>query len=160
MEVKTMFPKMIRNDREVQEGLLDIFAQAQWCTVAFNSPLGYPYQVALNHVVSGDKLYFHCGQSGFKLDCLMHDPRVCVMAVAREAVISQDYTTDYLSVVAFGQARIVEDQDLRRDVLLKLMERFSPNHPKTASCVKEGALSTIVVEVKIEHCTGKENKAL
>jgi nitroimidazol reductase NimA-like FMN-containing flavoprotein (pyridoxamine 5'-phosphate oxidase superfamily) len=152
-----MFPEMLRKDKEVRDGLMDIFGQADWCTFGANSPQGYPYLFAVNQVVVGDKLYFHCAQKGFKLDCIAHDPRVCVKAVAREAVVSEDYTTDYLSVVAFGQARLVEDLDLRRDILTKLMERFSPNHPKTESLVSGGVESTAVVEITIEHMTGKEN---
>lgn len=153
-----MFPELIRTDRAIkaEAGLL---AQADWCTVAFNSPLGYPYLVAVNHVVAEGKIYFHCAQSGFKLDCLAHDPRVCVKAVIREAVISEDYTTDYLSVVAFGQASLVKDGQVRRQVLEKLMERFSPGHPKAAACAREGADTTAIVEISLEHITAKENKA-
>lgn len=155
-----MFPELIRKDREVQGGHLDILAQADWCTLALNSPMGYPYLIAVNHVVAEDKLYFHCAQAGFKLDCLANDARVCVQAVVRAAVVAGDYTTDYLSVVAFGRARLVEDESSRRQILARLMERFSPGHAKAASCARDGASSTAIVEITIEHSTAKENKAL
>ena len=155
-----MFPEMLNKKREIKQGLLDIFVQSDWCTVAFNSPSGYPYLVAVNQVVVGDKLYFHCSKAGFKLDCLAHDPRVCVKTVARETVVSEEYTTDFLSAVAFGRAGLVVEPETRRGILIKLMERFSPQHPKTESCAREGVESTVIVEITIEHITGKENKAL
>lgn len=154
-----MFPELVRKDREIK-AKADIFSRADWCTVAFNSPLGYPYLVAVNHVIVGDKLYFHCAQRGFKLDCLAHDPRVCVQAVIREAVVSEDYTTDYLSVTAFGRARLVEEKEGRRLILTKLMERFSPGHAQAESCAREGADGTAIVEISLEHITAKENRAL
>lgn len=154
-----MFPDMIRKDKEAPNPLA-LLAQADWCTVALNSPLGYPYQVAVNHVLIGDKLYFHCAQRGFKLDCIRHDPRACVQAVVRSAVVPEESTTDYLSAVAFGRACLVEDVEVRRRVLAKLMERFSPGHPKAADCATQGAKSTGIVEIALEHITGKESNAL
>lgn len=159
LEGLLLFPDMLRKDREVPNPLA-VLAQADWCTVALNSPLGYPYQVAVNHVLIDNKLYFHCAEQGYKLDCIRHDPRVCVQAVTRSTVVPQDSTTDYLSVVAFGRARWVEDVEVRRRILLKLMERFAPQHPKAAACSSHGAETTGIVEVVLEHITGKENKAL
>jgi len=153
-----MFPEMVRQDKAVPNPAA-LLAQADWCTVAINSPLGFPYQVAVNHVLVDGKLYFHCAQQGYKLDCIARDPRVCVLTVVRTAVVSEDNTTDYLSVVAFGRAGWVEDEEVRHQVLLKLMERFSPENPSAAECAARGAKSTGIVEIILEHVTGKENRA-
>lgn len=44
-------------------------------TLSLNQPDGFPYQVPLSYVYTDGKLYFHCAQSGYKLDLLRQDDR-------------------------------------------------------------------------------------
>lgn len=152
-----MHPKLIRRDLEITENLPELMAEASYCTVALNSPLDYPYVVAVNHVMFQGKLYFHCAQKGFKLDCLAHDNRVCLKAILQADIVPEEYTTDYKSIVAFGKGQLVEDPALKAVILEKLMARFSPGIPLTKACSEEGIAKTAIVEITLEHITGKTN---
>ncbi|MTI95350.1 MAG: hypothetical protein FH749_07655 [Firmicutes bacterium] len=149
-----MFPVMRRSDLELpREKLLTLLADADWISVAFNSPLGYPYITAVNHVIFKERVYFHCASEGFKLDCLEQDQRVCLQAVVAAEIIAEEYTTRYLSVTAFGRARLLESKEEKRLVLIELMKRFAPSVMPECISQDHGGLS--VVEVVVDHVTGK-----
>ena len=67
----------------------------------------------------------------------------------------------FRSVIAFGQVRVLEDDGEKRAALEALGERFNPGQPE--SLEKEIAAtwnSVCVLELEIEHLTGKEAKEL
>lgn len=77
----------------------------------------YPYVVPLSfgYEVKDGKLYiyFHCAKEGKKIDLISRNNKVCI-----EADILNDYkktehgvTADYESVIAFGQAQEVFDEE-------------------------------------------------
>ena len=70
---------------------------------------GYPYTVPVNHVYENGKIYFHCAKSGHKIDALKSCDKVSFCVIAKSDVIPSKRATDYLSVIAFGKARIITD---------------------------------------------------
>lgn len=117
----------------------------------------YPYAVPLSYVYHDSKIYFHCAKTGHKLDAIARNSKVSFCVVDQDHVVPQEYTTYFRSVIAFGKARILEDEVEKRRALEKLAERYSPDH-------EEGRLQEIdklfnqvcLVEVSVKHITGKE----
>jgi len=122
---------------------------------------GQPYITPINYLFHRGKLYFHCKLTGRKLDNLAENSRVC-FEVSRVAkmTIAEDRpcacATRYTSVLAFGTARVVEDQ-AEKAVLLNLLvakhaagKAFQPVEEKQAG-------SCAVVEILVDQISGKMN---
>lgn len=122
---------------------------------------GYPYAVPLSYVYQDGKLWFHCAKSGHKLDAIRREGKCSFCVIDQDQVVAEKYTTLFRSVIAFGQVRVLEDDGEKRAALEALGERFNPGQPE--SLEKEIAAtwnSVCVLELEIEHLTGKEAKEL
>lgn len=122
----------------------------------------YPYAVPLSYVARGGKLYFHSAREGHKLDALRRSKKASFCVIDQDRIVPEEYTTYYRSVVAFGQAEIVDDPREQYDAMLALAEKYcasdTPAHREERSTDTQGY--TAVIRLTIEHLTGKEGKAL
>ena len=122
----------------------------------------YPYAVPLSYVAQGGKLYFHSAREGHKLDALRRSKKASFCVIDQDRIVPEEYTTYYRSVIAFGQAEIVDDPQEQHDAMLALAEKYcdsdTPVHREEKSTDTQGY--TAVIRLTIEHLTGKEGKAL
>ena len=118
---------------------------------------GYPYAVPLSYVYDGKKIYFHCAKTGHKLDAIRRESKVSFCVIDLDQVLPEKYTTCYRSVIAFGRARILEDEAEKRLALEKLAAKYSPEQTEGRRLEIEKELDAVcMVEIQIEHLTGKE----
>ncbi|MEA1883814.1 MAG: pyridoxamine 5'-phosphate oxidase family protein [Thermotogota bacterium] len=117
----------------------------------------YPYAVPINYIYKGNKIYFHCAYSGHKIDAIKAHSKVSFCVIDKDDIVPEEYTTYFRSVIIFGKTRVLDDEKEKRDALEILAAKYSPNH-------KQGRLKeidklfkqTCMVEVEIEHLSGKE----
>ena len=123
---------------------------------------GYPYAVPLSYIYHDNKIFFHCAKTGHKLDAIVKNPKVSFCVIDQDKVVQAEYTTYFRSVIAFGKARILEAEEEKRNALIILTERYSPDVKETNRLQKiEMGLSAVcVIELEIEHMSGKEAKGL
>ncbi len=122
---------------------------------------GYPYAVPLSYVYDGKKIYFHCAKTGHKLDAIRRESKVSFCVIDLDQVLPEKYTTCYRSVIAFGRARILEDEAEKRLALEKLAAKYSPEQTEGRRLEIEKELDAVcMVEIQIEHLTGKEGLEL
>lgn len=118
----------------------------------------YPYAVPISYVYCDSKIYFHGAQSGHKLDAIARNQKVSFCVVDQDEVIPQEYTTHYRSVIIFGKARILCNEDEKRTVLEKLTAKYSPDHYQDRLReLDQHPKPVCLVELTIEHITGKEH---
>lgn len=118
---------------------------------------GYPYGVPLSYVYADGKLYFHSAKDGHKIDAVRNNNKVSFTVIAQDNIVAEEYTTYFQSVIAFGTARILEQDDEKRAAIEQLAEKYMPD-------LKEGRLQEIekefhrlcMIEVTIDSLTGKE----
>ena len=123
--------------------------------LAVNGDGGYPYAVPLSYVYLDSKLYFHCAGAGHKLDSILKDDKVSFCVIDQDQVVGEEYTTYFRSVIAFGRARVLEGAEKLRP-LVELCEKYYPGHLEQTRQKAEHALKNVsIVEVTIEHMTGK-----
>lgn len=121
----------------------------------------YPYTVPLNYAFQNSKLYFHCAKEGHKIDAIRKNNRVSFTVIDRDDVAEELFTTLYRSVIAFGKARIVTDENEKRKALQFLIEKYTPNYIREGQKEIEKELPRVgIVEIEIEHMTGKAGKEL
>lgn len=117
------------------------------------------YVAPLNFVRIGEALYFHSAQEGRKIDILSSNPRVCFEVTGEHwiepGLHGADCTTRYQSVIGWGIAKIVEDIDIKRDVLVSLNKKFAaPAEGLPEDVVRR----TAIIKIEIERMTGKSNR--
>ncbi len=139
-----------------------ILQKASTGVLAVSGDDGYPYAVPLNFVYYKGKIYFHGAKEGHKLDAIKRNNKVSLCVVAEDNVHIEEFTTYYRSVIAFGKARIVTEKELKIEALQALVAKHG-SHLADARVMQEivsGVDHCLVVEISIEHLTGKENKDL
>lgn len=122
---------------------------------------GYPYAVPLSYVYHEGKIFFHCAKTGHKLDAIAHNEKVSFCVIDQDTVVSTEYTTYFCSVIAFGKARVLEDEQQKRCALELLTARYCPNDE--SGCIQEidAQLKQVcMIELTVEHMTGKEAREL
>ena len=153
-----MFREMRRKKQLLShEESLEILDRATSGVLAVDGDDGYPYAVPLSYVRHNDKILFHCAGSGHKLDAIARNPKVSFCVTGRDDIVPEEFTTYFRSVIVFGTIRILEDAAEKRSALETLAARYSPDHEQ--GWLKEIDTlfkQTCVLELAIEHMTGKE----
>ena len=156
----TPFRDIRRSARALAEDQArEILARAEHGVLATVGAGGWPYAVAVNHVLSGDTLYFHCALEGHKLENIAHEERVSFCAVPSATVLPHALSTLYESAVFFGRAAVVTDPAEKRRALELLAVRFcGAVTPEAENTIATDGPRTAVVRVRIERITGKAHR--
>ena len=143
-----------------EAGMLDLLARAEVGQLATVGPDGRPYVVPVCFYYEDEKVYFHCGMKGKKLDNLAYNPNVSFsvfevlgMGVSPEKPCNS--WTYYRSVVVSGRARILEGDEKLRPLRL-LSEKFARG--PVAGMPEDSVGRTCVVEVTVDEVSGKKNE--
>ncbi|NLY46694.1 MAG: pyridoxamine 5'-phosphate oxidase family protein [Tissierella sp.] len=121
-----------------------------------NGDDGYPYTVPISYVYEDDKLFFHSAKNGHKIDAIKKDDKVTFSVIEKDEIIQETFTTHFKSVSIFGRARIITDDKEKQHALELLVEKYSPDFIKEGlQEIKDEWSRVCLVEIKIEHVTGK-----
>lgn len=126
-------------------------------TLALAGDDGYPYAVPVSYVYGDGKIYFHSALHGHKVDAIERCDKVSFCVVERDDVKPGEFTTYYRSVILFGRARIVTDETEKLAGLHLLAAKYSPGEAGTDAEISRGFNHLHLIEVAIEHLTGKES---
>lgn len=151
-----MFKEMRKKDREVfGEDIEKILTNGEYGVLATVGENGYPYTVPLSYVYQDNSIYFHCAKEGHKLDNIEKNLKVSFCVVTDTEVLPGKFSTNYKSIIAFGEAKELTGA-LKRDILFKFIEKYSQSFIEEGKRYIERAQdSAKIVEIKIEHITGK-----
>ena len=157
-----MFREMRRKNQALpREECLRILNEHENGVLALSGDDGYPYTVPLNHSCMDGNIYFHCAVEGHKLDAIRSCDKATVCVIDADEVDAENATTRYRSVVVFGRVRLLEDENEKRRALIALGARFCPGREEAIMQeINESIHHTGVIELTIEHISGKENKDL
>ncbi len=126
--------------------------------LAINEENGYPYAVPLSYVYVDNKIYFHSAVKGHKIDLLKKNCNVSFCVIGQDCVIPEEFTTYFQSVIVFGKARILMDDSEKMSALRKLGDKYSSGQPEALSKeINKGFNHLLMIELTIEHMTGKES---
>lgn len=154
-----MFPEMRRNEKNLTEGKLNgILRDTEWGTLAVIGENGYPSSYPVNFVYDGERrsLYFHHAPEGYMLECLKHCHKVCFSVVGRSDVVPDKFTTLFESVMAYGSACVVDDENEKVTALSAIAKKFSPGFlDEGEAYIQNGGGKCVVIRIDIEHMTAK-----
>ena len=141
------------------EQALELLKRGEFGVLSTVCDDGLPYGVPLNYAVSGSyTVYFHGASVGQKLDNLKHNDRVCLTVVPTATVDPTKATTRYESVMAFGTAAVVANENEKKKALTLLLERFcSMNEDEKSAYIEQYFARACVVRMDVEYLSGKSN---
>jgi nitroimidazol reductase NimA-like FMN-containing flavoprotein (pyridoxamine 5'-phosphate oxidase superfamily) len=152
-----MFRDMRRKGQALPaEDIIAILESSPTGVLGVTGEDGYPYTVPLNFHYQDGKLFFHCAREGHKLDGIRKNDKVSFCVVGKDTVVPRSFATNYRSVIIFGRARIINDDEGRRSVLQGLIDKYSPGLREEGEREIEKDWDRVcIVEVRVVHMTGK-----
>lgn len=152
-----MFRPMRRINQELTtEETEQIMKSVPTGILAVHGDNGYPYTVPLNFVYDNGAVYFHCSKSGHKIDAIKNNDKVSFCVVAKDKVIPQKFATDYYSVILFGRAKILSENDEIINTLKLINQKLAPDFSKEGNLEIEQAIDKVcIVKIETDHITGK-----
>lgn len=148
---------MRRNDKLMRETeTLSLLKNSQEGVLGTISENGYPYTVVVNYVYHNDKIYFHSAKTGHKIDNINFSDKVSFTVYTDVKVLGEELNTLYKSLTLFGKAKVVEATE---EVLWELIKKYSKlSEKKAKQMIAKEIDITAVIEIEIEHLTGKYGK--
>lgn len=124
---------------------------------------GYPYTIAMHFVYYNNKIYMHGLPKGQKIDNINRNSKVCFEVDELLGLLTDnienacDTEVEYNSVVIIGKASLLADLDYKREVLNKLVEKYTPQF--AGKLLPDNMIKgTAVIEIDTVECTGKYHK--
>ena len=152
-----MFREMRRKNQQLKkEDTLKVIKRCQNGTLACLGDNGYPYSLPLSYVYLDNRIYFHSAKEGHKIDAIKRESRGSFSARDEDRIVSEEYTSYFRSVIAFGKARIVKGDEWVK-AFYALVEKYCKDRPE-AEKVREinECKASLIIAIDIEHLTGKE----
>lgn len=151
-----MFQSMKNKKREVSREVIDeILCRGEYGVLSTIGDHGYPCITPLSYVYINDCIYFHCAIEGEKIDNIRRNNKVSFSVVNDTKVIQKKFTTDFKSVVIYGEGREIEGE-LKKEALRALVKKYSPDFIASGErYIEKSEKDAKVVEIKIQHITGK-----
>ncbi|WP_040210984.1 pyridoxamine 5'-phosphate oxidase family protein [Clostridium polynesiense] len=154
-----MFKEMRRNERKLKLAeAIEILKNCDYGILSTVGDNGYPYGVPVNYIYFDTSIYLHCAASGCKLDNIKNNDKVSFSVVCNASILPDRFSTMYDSVIIFGKAKEVSDSE-KNKYLLELIKKYSPDYiQKGSEYIKNSSSRVKVIEINIEHISGKANK--
>ena len=154
-----MIREMRRKDRKLKnDEAIEILNNNTYGVLSTVSENGYPYGVPINYIYINGSIYFHCAIEGHKLDNIKNNDKVSFCVVGQTQIIPDKFSTKYESVIVFGRAIEVSD-DEKNMALLETLNKYSPDYIEQGKeYIQKASKATKVIKINIEHISGKARR--
>lgn len=153
---------MFREMRRRRQGLetdacRDLLTNERRGVLAVNGDEGYPYAVPMDFYFDADRdaIYLHSAVAGHKVDAIARDPKVCFTTWDKGVRKEGDWSYFVDSVVAFGKAHFVDDEDERMHATKLLGLKYYPTEEEVEAEMERDMDRMLLIRIDIEHMTGK-----
>lgn len=146
---------MRRRDRERDAAFAwEVFDRASFGVLSLRDGEG-GYGVPVSPARIGETVYFHCAQSGKKLDCIAQWPKAALTVCE---VMGADYfSCKYRSAILSGEVSPVEDEAEKTEALRAISRRYCPGDmPDFDEYLAPRLKGTAVCRMDVMSITGKE----
>jgi nitroimidazol reductase NimA-like FMN-containing flavoprotein (pyridoxamine 5'-phosphate oxidase superfamily) len=135
-----------------------IIRRCQTCNIAMVDPEGRPYVIPMNFGFDGEYVYFHGSATGKKVDVLKNNQHVCISFSTDHELryvneeVACSWSMRYRSVLVYGKAEFVEDQDEKIKSMNMVMSHYTGRKFEySAPAVRE----VMVFRVKVDMMDGR-----
>ncbi len=154
-----MFNEMRRKDRQIEtEAALEVLKNGEYGVLSTVGENGYAYGIPLSYTYSDNKIYFHGAKEGTKLSNMRFNNKVSFCVIGKTEVLPCKFSTNYESVIVFGDAFEIEGEEKMKS-LLDLVKKYSEGFiPEGEKYLQAAAHETTVIRIDIKHLTGKARR--
>ena len=155
-----MFREMRRNKQLLAEDVSrEILERNTSGVLSLLGDEGYPYGVPLSYVLVEDKIFFHCAKTGHKIDAIRSCEKASFCVIDQDKIVSEEYTTYFRSVIAFGRVHILESDEEKMNAIRILATKYSGDQGAEGIDKEIGKhfANLCMIQFDIEHLTGKES---
>lgn len=154
-----MFKEMRRSDRQIKnEEAVEILKKCEYGLLSTVDENGYPYGVPLSYAYMDGSVYFHCALVGKKLDNIKNNDKVSFTVVGEVDALPEKFSTKYESVIAFGNAVEVFDEE-KYKALVALVDKYSKGFMEAGiKYINNDSGKVKIIKIDIEHMTGKARR--
>lgn len=153
-----MFRKVrrIKNEITVEEAK-DLLRNNKRAAFSVNGDAGYPYTVPINFYYDEEenRIYFHSAKKGHKVDSIINSDKVCLTTWNDGYIDDGDWAYHVSSCVVFGRARLVNDHKITEEKVRKFALKYYPSIEEVEQEIKMGIKGVQLIEMEIEHISGK-----
>ena len=153
-----MFRKMRRIKQQIShEECVQVLKEQLRGVLSVIGDDGYPYGIPINHWYSEEenKLYFHSGPGGHKLDAIAACDQGSSCVTDEGLRKERDWALNIKSVVVFGRMHLVEDDDKKLQICSDITRKFTDDEAYLQEEIKNHFARVVCMELEIEHMTGK-----
>ena len=151
-----MFRRLTRRKQELSLfACREVLKQEVRGVLAVNGEGGYPYALPINFYFDekADRIYFHSGRSGHKLDAIASSDKVSFCVYDKGYHKDGHWSLNIRSVIIFGRIHTVNDWP--DELMVNFCKRFTDDTAYIDSEIEKFRSNTAVLCLEIEHMTGK-----
>lgn len=151
-----MFREMKRKDTALaQSEIVQILNDNTYGILSTIGDDGYPYGVPMSYMYMYGVLYVHGARKGHKFDNIAFSDKVSFAVVGNTKILPDKFSTNFESVIAFGKAVEVFDEE-KLVALPEFINKYSSDFIEQGKeYIEQASKATRVVRIEIEHLTGK-----
>lgn len=137
-----------------------VLSEVQTASLSTINTDGTPYVIPVHFVYMDNKIYIHGLPKGQKIDNIIRNNKICFLAYDMKGFLLDpngkpcDTNTEYESVIVTGSAILVEDLEVKKNVLQKIIQKYTP-HLTDAQLPEPMIKGTAVIQINISEITGK-----
>lgn len=156
-----MFRQMRRSNQQVEPcEVVRVLTEARRGTLSVAGDDGYPYGVPVNFVFDPSvgehgAILFHTVPFGHKFESMEAHPKVSFCCIDEGYRNEGEWWWYVTSVVCFGHARVIDDPARKHDALAMLARKYFPPTEDIEHEIAKGGDRVNMIEVVIDHVTGK-----
>ncbi|MDR3127409.1 MAG: pyridoxamine 5'-phosphate oxidase family protein [Tannerellaceae bacterium] len=150
---------MRRKEREITEaGELEAILREGKCMYLALSEGNKPFMVPVFYAYDGKAVYFHSAKGGTKIEILKGNNAVCFAVSLDQGIVESESACDFearhRTVIGFGRAEFVEEEEAKVEALKRIVARFTDKQFEfPAANVK----ATAVIRIEIDLLKGKKH---
>ena len=151
-----MFRELTRKKQALSpDECKEILRQEVRGVLAVNGDGGYPYALPINFYFDGEsnKIYFHSGRVGHKLDAIARSDKVSFCVYDKGCHKDGHWSLNIRSVIVFGRIYTVDDWS--EELMVSFCRRFTDDTDYIRSEIEKFGSNTAILCLEIEHMTGK-----
>ena len=156
-----LFRKMRRFKQEIdKKACQDLLARSKRGVLSVIGDNGYPYGIPVNFYYDpeANRILIHCAREGHKIDAISRCHKVSFTTWQEDYQDENDGWSWHLSsVVIMGRARLMEDQaDDKLEMARSFGRKYYPDHKEVEIEIEKDFSRMNMIEIQIDHMTGKQ----
>ena len=151
-----MFREMLRIKQKLSDSeCIEILKNEPRGVLSVIGDEDYPYAMPMNYFYdeNSNKIYFHCGKRGHRMDSVKKHDKVSFCVYDKGYRKEGDWALNIKSVIIFGRIRVVEDWPL--ELMWAMSRKYTNDDKYIENEIQKFAKNTAVLELEIEHMSGK-----